>query len=269
MRHRLICTFLAVVFLFPPAIVSAVEFAAHRALYNMALDRARAGSGISGVSGRMAVEWQDSCTGWTFEYHSVIDVEFSEAKSIRLTSTATSWESSDGRTYRFSVRHKTNGKEVERIEGVAKASPNEVGYVDFTKPKKRRIALPKRTLFPVAHSLSIMRTAMAEKPPTFLSVTVFDGMDETGLYQVNAAIGRPQKARSGPRALDKALKPIRSWPVNLGYFGLKSRKAEPEHEIKMRLYANGVADDMLMDFDEFTIRGRLDRLDITPRRNCG
>jgi hypothetical protein len=267
-RHLLTSALIAVFLSLPASGVVAVEFAAHRALYHLVLEKARSGSGITGVSGRMAVEWQDSCTGWTFEYHSVIDVEFSETKSIRLTSTATSWESRDGSNYRFSVRHKTNGTEVESIEGVAKSSRRRGGSVEFSKPKARRILLPKGTLFPIAHSLAVMKAGSGGKTPAFLSQTVFDGMDVKGLYQVNAAIGLSGKAKGGYQTQDKALKKLKSWHVNMGYFALESKKAEPDHEIKMRLYANGVADDMLMDFDEFIIRARLDKLDVTPRRVC-
>lgn len=268
MRKRLIWALLATLLGLPSSTVFAVEFVAHRALYKLVLEKARTGSGVSGVTGRMAVEWQDSCSGWTFEYHSVIDVEFAETKSIRLISTATSWESNDGENYRFSVRHKTDGKEVERIEGVAKASAGATGHVEFSRPKARRLILPRGTLFPIAHSLSVLRTAAKEKAPAFLSQTVFDGMDVTGLYQVNAAIGRVGKTGGAARMQNKELKTTPSWHVSLGYFGMKSRKSEPNHEIKMRLYANGVADDMLMDFDEFIIRGRLDKLDMTPNPNC-
>lgn len=268
MLKRLIPVFIAALLWLPSSPVLAVEFVAHRALYNLVLEKARTGSGISGVAGKMAVEWQNGCAGWTFEYHSVIDVEFSETKSIRLTSTATSWESSDGQKYRFSVRHKTNGKEVERIEGVARASAGTAGHVEFSAPKSHRIILPKGTLFPIAHSLSVMRTASRRKVPAFLSQTVFDGMDVTGLYQVNAAIGRHRKTRSAGPVRHKVLKNTKSWHVSLGYFGMKSRKAEPDHEIKMRLYANGVADDMVMDFDEFIIRGRLDKLDLKSNEKC-
>lgn len=268
MRHRYIFLFVAFVFGLLPVTASAIEFAPHRALYNLVLDKARTGSGITGVTGKMAVEWQDSCSGWTFEYHSVIDVEFSETKSIRLTSTATSWESGDGRSYRFSVSHKTDGTEVERIEGVARADASGAGYVEFTKPKARRQSLPKGTLFPIAHSLSLMETADRKKPPVFLSQTVFDGMDVKGLYQVNAAIGRLRPSRNSSKNSVSSLKNLRSWHVNLAYFAAESRKPEPEHEIKMRLYANGIADDMLMDFDEFTIRGRIHKIDLTPKRTC-
>lgn len=245
-------------------------FTAHRALYNLSLEQARSGSGISGVTGKMAVEWNDSCAGWAFEYRSVIDVTFDEETPVRLTSNAATWEASDGKTYRFSVRHKTNGREVERIEGVARlAGPNGAGQTELTHPEPRKIDLPKGTLFPVAHSLAIMKAAKSGSAPRFVSRTVFDGMDEEGLYQVNAVIGPAKESPGTNAAWKEQMKKVPSWSVTLAYFSLKSSKAAPDHEIKMNLFANGVSDDLIMDFDDFIVRARINKVELLPTPSCG
>lgn len=251
------------------ATAQAGEFSAHRALYDLSLAQARSGSGISSVTGKMAVEWNNSCTGWAFQYRSVIDVSFDEGAPVRLTSNAASWESSDGRNYRFDVRHKTNGKEMEHIEGVAKLTgPNESGQTQFTHPKPLKIDLPAGTLFPVAHSLVIMRAAKKGGTPQIVSRTIFDGMDVKGLYQVNAVIGpvRPPK-RNIPDSSD-VMKGMPSWSVSLAYFAMNSGKSAPDHEIKMRLFGNGVADDLIMDFEEFIVRARLSKVELLPDPSC-
>jgi hypothetical protein len=245
------------------------EYAAHRALYNMSLENARSGSGISGVKGKMAVEWTDSCAGWAFQYRSVIDVTFDETPPARLTSTAASWESSDGKSYRFDVRHNTNGKEVERIEGVANLSAkNGAGHTVFTHPKPSKIDLPAGTLFPVAHSLAIMRAAKVGKAPQFVSRNVFDGMDVKGLYQVNAIIGAAKQSKMEFPGNKGIMKEMPSWSVSLAYFALNNGESVPQHEIKMRLFANGVADDLIMDFEEFVVRARLTQVDLLPDPTC-
>lgn len=245
------------------------EFAAHRALYTMTLVRAQTGSGIAGVQGEMAVEWRNACSGWTFEYRSVLDVDFSEQEPLRLTSSATTWESRDGSDYRFSVRHKTNGEDTERIEGVAVSrKKGESGRVVFSEPKKTKLTLPAGTLFPIAHSTAIIEALERGRKPALLSKVVFDGMDAKGLYQVNAAIGDAVEKSDGVLPSDGSMKDMKSWPVDLAYFALGSMEAEPDHEIKMQLYANGVADDMVMDFDDFTIRARLGRVELLPEPSC-
>jgi hypothetical protein len=255
--------------------VHAGEFSPHRALYNLSLVQARSGSGISTVTGKMAVEWNYSCTGWAFQYHSVIDVTFLEGAPVQLTSNATSWESSDGRDYRFDVRHKTNGTEMEHIEGVARLSgANGAGHTLFTHPKPLKLELPAGTLFPVAHSLAIMRAAKkggAKKgrAPQFFSRTIFDGMDVKGLYQVNAVIGRVKPSQRKLPAQINVMKGVPSWSVSLAYFAKNSKKSSPDHEIKMRLFANGVADDLVMDFEDFIVRARLSRIELLAEPSCG
>ena len=251
------------------ATAQAGEFSAHRALYDLSLVKARSGSGISTVTGKMAVEWNYSCTGWAFQYRSVIDVAFLEGAPVQLASNATSWESSDGRDYRFDVRHKTNGKEMEHIEGVAKlTSANGAGQTMFTYPKPLKIDLPAGTLFPVAHSLAIMRTAKKGGTPQFISRTIFDGMDLKGLYQVNAVIGAVKPSQTTIPDNNDPMKGVPSWSVSLAYFAMSSNKPAPDHEIRMRLYANGVADDLIMDFEDFIVRARLRKIELLADPSC-
>ena len=255
--------------IFMVCIAAASQFSPHRAFYKMTLEEAHTHSGISNVIGKMAVEWKNSCAGWTFEYHSVIDVETHDSMPIRLSSNATSWESSDGRSYRFSVLHKTNGNEMERIEGVAEVNRMDgAGQIRFNLPKPKTIELPKGTLFPVAHSRFVMGQAKSGELPQFASRRVFDGMDVKGLYQVNAVIGSSSRIRNKAKKALGATNRLPSWSVTLGYFALKSFKSVPDHEIKLRLFANGVADQLIMDFDEFSIRATIGQLDILPQPSC-
>ena len=136
----------------------AAELASHRALYLMTLHFARSGSGISSVTGKMAVEWARTCAGWTFEHQSLIDVSFNTRDPVRLSTNATSWESLDGRQYRFSIRNLTNGKVTERVEGVAQlVAGGGPGRVTFTAPKPRTEKLPAGIGAKLATSIATSR----------------------------------------------------------------------------------------------------------------
>ena len=247
----------------------AVEFAAHRALYRLTLASAPASGGVVGVSGEMAVDWQNACDGWTFDYRSIIDILKNEEENLRLATSATTWESLDGRQYNFDVRHTTDDTENEQISGIARMPlDGGSGQVDFVKPEKRKLPLPTGTLFPIAHSQAIMAAMTDKEAPSFVSRNVFDGMDTTGLYLVNAVIGRPKTPKTKSKILPQSMRSQNSWPVGLAYFRRDSEKTTPDHEISMAIYKNGIADKFLMDFEEFIIRAELVRVEISKKPVC-
>jgi hypothetical protein len=247
----------------------AVDFAAHRALYRLTLESAPASGGVVGVSGEMAVDWQNACDGWTFDYRSIIDILRNEEENLRLATSATTWESLDGRQYNFDVRHTTNDTEIKKISGIARMPlDGGSGQVDFAKPKRRNLSLPEGTLFPIAHSQAIMEAMTDDGAPTFVARNVFDGMDTTGLYFVNAVIGKTRKPEKGSKVLPHSMRSEKSWPVSLAYFRRDIKKTIPDHEISMAIFKNGIADKFLMDFEEFVIRAELLRVKIAKKPVC-
>lgn len=251
----------------------ALEFSSHRAIYGVTLDPASSGA-VSAVSGTLSVDWQLGCSGWTFEYRSVIDVTQAESGRVRLSTVATTWESKTGSEFRFNVRHSTNGHELEKIEGYAVLkAPGAAGRVKFTAPRERMMALPAGTLFPMAHSMAVMEAAVSRKAPVFLPLSVFDGMDVQGLYLVNAVIGKSPRADAGAPArspeISQLQRTYRAWPVNLAYFKTIDRQPAPSHEMRLLIYENGVSDQLVIDFGDFKIRAQIERLEIQPPSDCG
>ncbi len=251
---------------------AAPSVAPHRALYDVSLEDAPGGQ-VSGVSGKISVEWQHSCAGWTFEYRSLISVTQAETGAVRLSTVATTWESGDGTQYRFNVHNRANGRDLETVEGVASVSADGGGgKVVFSAPKKQEMSLPAGTLFPVAHAEVILTAAASRMPPVFLPRQVFDGMDAEALHLVNAVIGKAGKAdgKASPASpnLHPALQRLRRWPVSLAYFKPDAREQVPSHEVNMIVFENGVSDRMIMDFSDFTVRATLSRLEMFPRSDC-
>jgi hypothetical protein len=257
----------------PAGELSALEIVAHRALYRVTLERAPS-SGVSAVSGNMSVDWRNGCSGWTFEYRSVINVSQAESPEISLLTAATTWEAQDGSEYRFNVRHSTNGRELEKIEGHGTIlAPGAGGEVTFTAPRPRQLTLPVGTLFPMAHSRAVLRAAERGKAPVFLPLPVFDGMDEQSLYLVNVVIGKAGSGKSKYPApseeVGRLLRGHKTWPVNLAYFKANDRQPVPSHEMNLIMHDNGISDQLVMDFTDFTIRASLEKLEIQPPEDCG
>ena len=64
-------------------------------------------------------------------------------------------------------------------------------------------------------------------------------------------------ARGGRYAM---LAPLPSEKVNVSFFDQNSKTGEPDYEASMRYWRNGVADDLSMDFGDFTMGGTLQAL---------
>ena len=67
---------------------------------------------------------------------------------------------------------------------------------------------------------------------------------------------------------------LTSWPISLAYYPLGRGAPEegseglPEFEIGFRLFENGIAGDVLLDYRDFALGGRLTLLQKLPAGGC-
>ena len=243
----------------------ALEFTPHRAYYKMQMIWSKPGTGIASIDGDLAAEWDQSCAGWTLTQKSLLNIyDPAGRKRVALASTISTWESADGKEYRFKVRNATNGRDTDVIEGIARlpSGRSKKGWAQFEKPKKNRIELPPGTIFPTWHTIVVMREM--PKAPTIVSKFVFDGLTEQGVHEINAVVGR--KIDGGSKRPE--LRGRAAWPVQLAFFKPKATTSAPEYEIGMRLFDNGVGDNMVIDYGTFKVRAVLDRLEMGKRATC-
>ena len=240
----------------------------HRAIYGVSLDSAKSGSGIAAVTGEMLADWSETCAGWSLDHRSRLDVTYAPGRATRLTVLVATWESRDGLDYRFNISNSANGKVTQRIEGRATlTTAGRSGQVIYDLPAGRVDELPAGTVFPTTHSVRILEAA--HEAPALVAMPVFDGMTLEGTFTISAFLGRvmaPAQELSGPLA---ALEGRRSWPLRMAFFPVAGRAAEPSHEIGMMMYDNGVGEDLLLEFGDFTVRARLIRLEMKKRPSCG
>jgi len=243
----------------------AAELVPHRALYKMNMLSARSGAGVETVEGEMIADWAESCDGWTLDHRSVFDVTYTQGQAVRIVSNVATWESRDGREYRFNVTNKTNDETSDRVEGHARLDARSGGKAVFDQPAPKSSDLPAGTIFPTAHSRVVLDVVGAG--PSILSHTVFDGLTDEGALQVSTVVG--DEVPADRDANMAALKGLRSWPVQMAFFPIGKGSVEPEQEIGMRLFENGVGDAMVLDFGDFKVRATLVRLEIGKRPACG
>ena len=134
----------------------AVEFAPHKAVYDLSLGRTSSGSEIADVSGVMTYEFADACDGWTVSQRSAMTFVYSNGEELQLGWSMVSWESKDGLRYRFYARQMQSGKEKEEFRGEARLNGvGDGGMAKYTSPSSYEVKLPAGTLFPTAHSFKL------------------------------------------------------------------------------------------------------------------
>jgi hypothetical protein len=233
--------------------------AAHRALYALTLQQAR-GAEVSGASGTMAYEVLDACDGWATRQRLEMTIGNRDGQDIQMLSDYTTWESKDGLQMRFRMRQTTETAVTSEVAGEASlAQPGGPGEVRYTVPQVATKALPAGTLFPMAHTEAILAAARAGKK--FTTLPLFDGTSEKGGQDSSIVMSSWQ----GPRPSKwPDLSTLSSGRVHVAFFDRGGSGQEPDYEVSMRYWDNGVADDLIMDFGDFVMKGVLTQLTILP-----
>jgi hypothetical protein len=253
-RSALAAAFLAVALSAGSAF--SMELASHRAAYRLSLADGGGGA-VTSVLGGLVMEWKKACDGWTSSQRLAFQAGQSEGPGFSYDVRFSSWESSSNDQLRFSVRSFDDGKPGEEFRGEAFLPEAGAGKAIFTIPEGKSVELPAGTLFPTQHIKALI--AAAERGEKFVSVPVFDGSGLDALSNVSAVI-----SKEWPGAMDKP----ESWTMNLAYHDLADRSEEPEFQLTFKLRADGVTDDITLDYGQFVLHGTLDQLEKLPSPTC-
>ncbi len=253
----------------PAPALAPVPVTAHRALYTMTLDHADSTSSVDGASGSLYYEWGDACDGWTIQQRYKLEIHYQQDSPVELTSNYLTWESKDGKSFRFNDRETRNGTIDSDIRGVATlGSGGRPGSAIFERPKAQRFPLASGTLFPTAHTLALIRAGLAGR--RYLSANVFDGSVVDGASQVSAVIGRQQgtDAATVATGVKSALLRQPSWPVWLAFFSDATKDVTPDYALGMQMLENGVSSEMSIDYGDYVIRADLKSIEALPKPAC-
>ncbi len=250
-----------------PAASAAAGLVPHRAVYELGLHWTRADSPVVRARGRLEFEWGDVCDGWTVSQRTHLAITHEDGGEIESVWSINSWEAKDGLRYRFFIRSLKPGGTSELIAGSAELEgPGLGGQVVFRGAEDRQLALPKGTLFPSMHSFELM--ALAEQGDFPVWRVVFDGFDDEELFGVNATL-EGSLGPDLPASIESELLAGQpSWRVRLAFFPLTRRTPEPDREQAFRFFANGVVDELFLDYGDFTIVGSLEELAPLPDPGC-
>ena len=236
-----------------PVSAGAIELAAHRALYELTLESSR--GDITAAAGTMSYDVADACEGWAVTQKLVMNLTSREDREFEMLSDYATYESKDGTQLRFHTRQATDQRVTAEISGEAELDAAGAGTVRYTSPEGQTRKLDRGTLLPMQHTAAIIATAMAGKK--FLAVPLFDGTVAEGAQDSTIAV-----TSWGPPAPGRwpELAKLASGRVHVAFFDQAAGAQQPDYEVSMRYWENGVADDLLMDFGDFVMRGRLKTL---------
>ena len=250
---------------------AAPQLTPHRAVYDLALDKATERSGITGLTGRMVYEFNgSSCEGYTVNFRFVTRIDTREVSRMTDQQTTT-FEDAEGKTFSFVTKSYVDRSLDKELRGTATKEPGGL-RVEIDKPEKESLEL-MATQFPTQHLLELLDRAA--KGETFFETNLFDGSDDGDkVMTTTVVVGRQAEPRSDDPEVkvDSALLSTEKfWPVDIAYFDMEDDGGEemPEYRISFKLHPNGMTRDLVMDYGDFSMKGKLVDLALLPQpKSC-
>ena len=242
--------------------------APHRAVYDLALDKASDRSGITGITGRMVYEFNGSaCEGYTVTFRFVTRINTGD--TTRLTDQqTTTFEDAEGKTFTSSPNPSSTRTSTRRPG----APPPRTARASRSKSRSRsRQSIDLATTqFPTQHLVDLLDKA--DLGDTFYETSLYDGSEDADrAMTTTVVIGKQAEGNdTDPEAPALAsLEKDKFWPVDIAYFDESKNGGEevPEYRISFKLHKNGVTRDLVMDYGDFSMTGKLVNLklfDVKP-----
>ena len=252
-----------------------VQFAPHRAVYEIALANSAPGSGVADMSGRMVYELSGSaCEGYTQNMRFVTRMTNQEGTETINDMRTSSWEELAGHRLRFSSSQYQDNAIAEASQGDAARDVTAAGTrVDLVKPQKKSVKLPADIYFPMQHAATLIQSARSGQK--ILAANLYDGSEKGDKYYATTAmIGK--KYAAGPLSALSGIKDgarlasLDSWPMAISYFELGKDKQDslPAYELAFRYFENGVTSDLKIDYGDFAIKGDIKELTLLEPTSC-
>ena len=238
----------------------------HRAVYDIALERASDRSGITSISGRMVYEFDGSeCEGYTVTFRFVSQIDTADLSRITDQQTTT-YEDAKGETFDFVTKSYVDQQLDSETKGSARRREG-VTIVAVQKPEEAAIELDE-SHFPTQHLVELIEKAKSGE--SFYETSLFDGSEDADrIMTTTVIIGKQEEPQKQDEELPaaEAIATQAYWPVSIAYFDLSDVEGEeiPDYRIDFKLHENGITRDLVMDYGEFSMKGKLVNLTILDR----
>lgn len=266
---------IAAIFLTIPAAsaVAAPALQMHRAVYDLSLGRTEPVSNITGIDGRMVVEWRGgpSCGGYTSLQRVVTHMTAAGATAASNDIRLSYWEAADGSAFRFTRTEYANGELTGREEGTATREKS--GKVQVSREGETPFEMEEDVLFPVEYNLALIKEAQAGH--RIFSRPIFDGTEESE-NPTTVFIGKPVSAQEYLADLKvegagAVVTDAQAWPVRIGYFDAEDGEdgeGMATFEMGHLLFPNGVAAKLTLDYTDLELKGKLRELTYFAPGDC-
>lgn len=247
----------------------AKQMAPHKALYEIKMTSKSSGSQILNISGQMFYEWHPECEAWVTDHRFNLLYEYADSPAVRIASDFSTYEPFDGKSFDFTSRRKRNGSLYQEIRGRAEKGADGAGKAVYSLPEGLSFDLDRATLFPMAHSLEILRQAQGGEK--FYRAIIFDGSDEEGPVEISAFLGKtatPLQTLSFPSSVDASLLKTKAWNVRMAFFPLSGETEDSDYEMDAIFHNNGIISDMNVEYKDFSITQKLVALEKLTPADC-
>ena len=247
------------------------QLAAHRAVYDISMRESAERSGINGVHGRMVIELTGStCDGWNVTFRMINQYLLRKGRSRLADNRSSSWESGDGSKLRYTQRQYIDNRlEEETLLKIDRNDSSNSLVGRMTKPSEQKFDLPAEAIFPAQHQLRLLNAAV-EGNSRDRSI-VYDGSEGAKAYVAVSFIGKQltglQQAGEGAESLAE----MKVWPVSISYFSISDEAKEelPIYQVQFRMFENGVAGDLVLDYGDFVLDGKMSVYETITSEPCG
>jgi hypothetical protein len=251
---------------------AAVTIQAHRAVYDLKLERSMEGSNVSGADGRMVMELTGSaCEGWSTSFRRVMELRPAEGETQLFDNQVASWESGDGQSMQLNDKQFINNRldSETKLKADLDADRSKGGKGVIDEPKPEQFDLPSGVLFPMAHQKHIMEAA--ERGATRDVSILYDGASGSKIYKVISFIGK-RKDPGSDKTADKSLQALPSWPLSVTFYEYDAKQTAgeelPTYQMSFPIYENGVAGTLTIDYGDYVLSGRLTSLELLDQQDC-
>ncbi len=240
-----------------------VVLAPHSARYDLSLASTSDGATVA-ATGTMRFQVVDACSAWASQQQLRLQLVTREGQSSDMVSNYATLESKDGRHLTFDMQQRDNGSLTQQVRGEASLDAAGNGTVHYTLPAVSTMALPRGTLFPMAHTAAIIAAAQSGKKS--IDPVLFDGTSADGPTDSYVTILGWHPPPSGSDR--PGLAALGSGRMHVAFFARKPGTITADYEIGMRYFANGVSDQLAMDFGTFTLNGVLHDFSLGKPGRC-